>query len=1283
MVQEPSFQAFQASADVRFVARKESRALAAKASVALLASNVAGQYGLHLAWRVNVGMFNGNPLGVTGLGNTTTVMCGPPPPCAFNTSCTTIWLQPTSTSCPDLSAIAITVNLTESDFSDETTASVALDLRAQGVPEGRYPFILHLPVANSTAWQHQPIPGALDVVGIADSALSEASVCQGAACAVMAGARFNSTNGGGVPLAVTIIARDADGFQLNRTGEAIAAVLRSSAGVAVQTIQAVYMLATQRYTAEIAGLTVAGNFSVAIQTPLGTDVKASFTVVCSVGYEAAPTGECVVPRSVCESATTSSSRLSFTANSTLQLSGLGSAIAVELLPMTQAARFEVRGGQASVVFERPGSFLVQVVAADGRACTLEQSRRVDCPSGYQAVGLNCELVLVEDVCAGLVVRDSKGMTMGGSGPGGVRFNVGDKLWLSSSKPASAYRFQLVPTQGVVTGDITDAIVLGQPGSFSLSAQYISANVPVLCPLIQALNVSAAQICDQIQAEFSLTNSTATGARSNLQVDVIVPAGAAAFVIATPLESTVRATLAPRSGSSSMMGSAMLPSTGLWSVAVGIGKEQCTRLSQTLVVECLNGFIDQRGQCFCPDGYVNVQGQCQVAQQRDPCQEATVRSSTSGTLPPGTASVILGTTLSVSVSANAATSTYKTLLIPKQGTESHDLSQNFAPNRTGTFSLDMEYSPAGGTPKRCTLLSSLTVQCHAGEHEVDGQCRAVTRSPCESASVNLALTDDAARGAGSLVKAAVRLPDGVSPTLIATPLESAVEVPVSQSGTLSGGMGTWEGSVSLPSTGAWALQLTIGRERCSETVRNITCTAGFFDDGAGRCVCPVGFENKAGTCVRVRQEVDICQLARVSSSSNETIRLQNSDTVALRPGTQLYVSFATPAVLAMDFETLLVPLQGTETRAITETIVLNRSGSFALKLQKVGSSKECSLIPKLEITCRQDEQEVAGQCQRCPLADGFWQDSNKQCKKKALMAVKVSSDRLLIVLLKTRSTRAYSTTIEMRLMSGDVESTRKVEWTASSTSAWLSLGKTAGTVSSDDPVARLDVVADATSMQDTYLTGPLNATLSFTSSLPNVQSDVAFEGGSHQLTMTAEVSIEAAVYLKPNDVEFQTSTASILSSGGEISAGDKLTLTVKVYDYERLAIPRRGLLLQMSLCDDNDHDCQTSDDPKTLKTATLLYLVDNTYRGLLPGDWIKDAGRYTVRVRATNGTDSEPVLFRLTVTEGNQQLYLKAGIAVVTNPFAQISMCVSVSVCVIVCECVCVCVCVCVCDCVCV
>jgi acetaldehyde/propanal dehydrogenase len=55
-----------------------------------------------------------------------------------------------------------------------------------------------------------------------------------------------------------------------------------------------------------------------------------------------------VPRSACERATTSTDRLAFTANNTLQLSGIGAAVAVELLPVTHATRFEVRGGQATI-----------------------------------------------------------------------------------------------------------------------------------------------------------------------------------------------------------------------------------------------------------------------------------------------------------------------------------------------------------------------------------------------------------------------------------------------------------------------------------------------------------------------------------------------------------------------------------------------------------------------------------------------------------------------------------------------------------------------------------------------------------------------------------------------------------------------------------------------------------------------------------------------------------------------------------------------------------------------
>jgi hypothetical protein len=203
-------------------------------------------------------------------------------------------------------------------------------------------------------------------------------------------------------------------------------------------------------------------------------------------------------------------------------------------------------------------------------------------------------------------------------------------------------------------------------------------------------------------------------------------------------------------------------------------------------------VDQRGQCLCTDGYVNVQGQCRVLQQRDPCEDAKVRTSTSGALQRSAASVTLGTNLSIAVGADAVAGSYRTLLIPKQGTEVHDLSRDFAPSRTGTFSLDMEYVVAGGTAKRCTLLSSLTVQCRSGEQDVDGQCRAVARSACDQASIDVALAADAARGARSLVKTVLRLPKESIGLLsvVATPLQSAVEVPISQSGVLSGGLGAW-------------------------------------------------------------------------------------------------------------------------------------------------------------------------------------------------------------------------------------------------------------------------------------------------------------------------------------------------------------------------------------------------------------------------------------------------------------------------------------------------------------
>jgi hypothetical protein len=172
---------------------------------------------------------------------------------------------------------------------------------------------------------------------------------------------------------------------------------------------------------------------------------------------------------------------------------------------------------------------------------------------------------------------------------------------------------------------------------------------------------------------------------------------------------------------------------------------------------------------------------------------------------------------------------------------------------------------------------------------------------------------------------------------------------------------------------------------------------------------------------VQQEVDACEVASVRSSIDGTVLVRSEAGIPLRPGAQLSISCAADTT---GYEARLVPLLGTEAFDATKAIVLSRSGLFALKLKKVNSTQECSLIPGLEVTCGQDEQEVAGQCRRCPLTEGFWQDKNKQCKRKALMAVKVASDSLRILLTKSLSTPTVTSTIEVRLTSGDVESTER-------------------------------------------------------------------------------------------------------------------------------------------------------------------------------------------------------------------------------------------------------------------
>lgn len=117
-------------------------------------------------------------------------------------------------------------------------------------------------------------------------------------------------------------------------------------------------------------------------------------------------------------------------------------------------------------------------------------------------------------------------------------------------------------------------------------------------------------------------------------------------------------------------------------------------------------------------------------------------------------------------------------------------------------------------------------------------------PCDRTTAVFELKEDKSRGAMSEISAKLNLPPNANASLIAVPLDSTVHV----------GQGLTderEVSATLPSTGMWSVELTIGTETCEQsTEMRVKCLNEFIDDGAGSCVCPEGKQNRGGKCVTV-------------------------------------------------------------------------------------------------------------------------------------------------------------------------------------------------------------------------------------------------------------------------------------------------------------------------------------------------------------------------------------------------------------------------------------------------
>jgi len=325
----------------------------------------------------------------------------------------------------------------------------------------------------------------------------------------------------------------------------------------------------------------------------------------------------------------------------------------------------------------------------------------------------------------------------------------------------------------------------------------------------------------------------------------------------------------------------------------------------------------------------------------------------------------------------------------------------------------------------------------------------------------------------------------------------------------------------------------------------------------------------GEC-RDADELDACQYATVSSSDDGSIATSNlSITVMQRPGARLSVQVGA-AANAKQVETVLIPSQGTEVRNVTDDVALAKVGSFGLHLRYLtsrGELKQCPLASKVVVACREGEDEVDGQCQPCDPGASWFDPLARKCSRRPRMALKAASDRLVVTLVKTKTTLVRATTIEVRLASGDVNVVSPVSWTAKSSASWLSLAENSGIVNSASPVAELRVQMNAAGRADASESGQPLSTFLTVESRFQARSDL-FLNSTDRIEMQVELRVESAVYVLQEHVEIRKRDGSLLPFDAveTVRRVDTLSITVRAFDCEIKPLPinRGGELLVLSI-----------------------------------------------------------------------------------------------------------------------
>jgi hypothetical protein len=256
---------------------------------------------------------------------------------------------------------------------------------------------------------------------------------------------------------------------------------------------------------------------------------------------------------------------------------------------------------------------------------------------------------------------------------------------------------------------------------------------------------------------------------------------------------------------------------------------------------------------------------------------------------------------------------------------------------------------------------------------------------------------------------------------------------------------------------------------------------------------------------------------------------------------------------------------------------------------------CTVYAAWGATLRSAYPTYESLCRECT-ADEWRDPVTGGCRQRAEIAVRASSISLKMTLVKTRSNKTVEAEVEVRLKSGNVD---EIQCSArpSTGSGWLSLGVPSGSVSSARPVATLTVVANGTGLSDTAAAGPIRSSIEISCEANMTLGDLVFVGGNRLQAINVDLFIAALPYIDESHVAITSSSSGRAVKPGEpVDAGDRLVVSLKAFDADRLPISRKDLQLTVEVKGKLNGVQRAPLEPDITGT--------NVYTATIPENWIK-------------------------------------------------------------------------------